>query len=107
MRLGVVKKVKQVVVLNLCPRCGTPLPLNRHVCNACITAAVNEVVAARQKPPSAFEKERAAHPVPVAFTIKTRVPSKWVLFDTETGERWTLVERAGKVMAKRFRASKT
>lgn len=47
-----------------------------------------------------YNAEREAHPTPLEFTISTRVPSKWVLIDDETGDMWTLVEQDGKLAAR-------
>ena len=35
-----------------------------------------------------YAAEREANKEPVKLTITTRVPSKWLLVDRETGDRW-------------------
>lgn len=39
-----------------------------------------------------YEEERALHPEPVVLPIKTRVPSKWMIIDRETGLAWEFRE---------------
>jgi hypothetical protein len=45
-----------------------------------------------------YDEEREAHPIPLAYTIETRVPSKWLLVDRETGEVWEFVKTDGRDM---------
>jgi hypothetical protein len=47
-----------------------------------------------------YEEERRAHPEPLTFRIETRVPSKWLLVDQETGEVWALAEGTATAGAK-------
>lgn len=35
-----------------------------------------------------WAKERKSNATPVRLVIETRVPSKWIIVDRETGEQW-------------------